>query len=183
MQRPWQPMMATPIAREASSFLQGGVAEPAQHGRAMHSPGDSTVMTAMPMRTWIAALMMAILFALAPAVAQQAPQPQPPATPPATEEAQPPPAASNGAKPTPATEVPPQIAQQIAHFSTSIDAAEKSIERIRDCRPDILVKGGDWPIDRIVGNREVTGWGGRVESIPFIHQKSTTALLEKIRRL
>ncbi len=57
------------------------------------------------------------------------------------------------------------------------------IERIRDCRPDILVKGGDWPIDRIVGNREVTGWGGRVESIPFIHQKSTTALLEKIRRL
>ena len=57
------------------------------------------------------------------------------------------------------------------------------IERIRDCRPDILVKGGDWPIDKIVGNREVTGWGGRVESIPFIHQKSTTALLEKIRRL
>ncbi len=57
------------------------------------------------------------------------------------------------------------------------------IERIRDCHPEILVKGGDWPIDRIVGNREVTGWGGRVESIPFIHQKSTTALLEKIRRL
>ena len=55
--------------------------------------------------------------------------------------------------------------------------------RILECRPDILVKGGDWSIDRIVGGSEVTGWGGSVHSIPFIHQKSTTALLEKIRRL
>lgn len=57
------------------------------------------------------------------------------------------------------------------------------LQRILDCRPDILVKGGDWPVDRIVGNREVGGWGGRVFSLPFIHQTSTTALLEKIRRL
>ena len=57
------------------------------------------------------------------------------------------------------------------------------IARILECRPDVLVKGGDWPVEKIVGNREVTGWGGRVVSIPFIHQKSTTALLEKIRSL
>ena len=57
------------------------------------------------------------------------------------------------------------------------------LERILECRPDILVKGGDWPVDKIVGNSEVTAWGGRVLSIPFIHQKSTTALLDKIRRL
>ena len=57
------------------------------------------------------------------------------------------------------------------------------IERVLDCRPDEHVKGGDWPVEKIVGNREVAGWGGRVVSIPFIHQKSTTALLEKIRRL
>ncbi len=57
------------------------------------------------------------------------------------------------------------------------------IERITDCRPDVLVKGGDWPLERIVGNAEVSGRGGRVVSIPFIHQKSTTALLDKIRRL
>lgn len=57
------------------------------------------------------------------------------------------------------------------------------LARILDCRPDILVKGGDWPVEKIVGNSEVTGWGGRVVSIPFIHEKSTTALLEKIRRL
>jgi len=57
------------------------------------------------------------------------------------------------------------------------------IERILECRPDVLVKGGDWPVERIVGNTEVVGWGGRTVSIPFIHQKSTTALLEKIRTL
>jgi D-glycero-beta-D-manno-heptose 1-phosphate adenylyltransferase len=57
------------------------------------------------------------------------------------------------------------------------------IERILDCRPEVLVKGGDWPVAKIVGNSEVSGWGGRVVSIPFIHQKSTTALLDKIRCL
>ena len=57
------------------------------------------------------------------------------------------------------------------------------LDRILGCHPDVLVKGGDWPVDKIVGNTEVTGWGGRVVSIPFIHQKSTTGLLEKIRRL
>ncbi len=57
------------------------------------------------------------------------------------------------------------------------------LQRILECRPEILVKGGDWPVDRIVGGCEVRDWGGSVHSIPFIHQKSTTALLEKIRRL
>ncbi len=57
------------------------------------------------------------------------------------------------------------------------------LQRILECRPDVLVKGGDWPVDKIVGGSEVSGWGGNVHSIPFIHQKSTTALLEKIRRL
>ncbi len=57
------------------------------------------------------------------------------------------------------------------------------IERIRDARPDVLVKGGDWPVEKIVGYREVVGWGGSVHSIPFLHERSTTALLEKIRRL
>ncbi|MBN8450732.1 MAG: bifunctional heptose 7-phosphate kinase/heptose 1-phosphate adenyltransferase [Candidatus Accumulibacter sp.] len=57
------------------------------------------------------------------------------------------------------------------------------LQRILDCRPDVLVKGGDWPVDQIVGNREVSAWGGRVLSLPFIHQTSTTALLDKIRRL
>ena len=49
------------------------------------------------------------------------------------------------------------------------------------CRPDVLVKGGDWQIAAIVGAAEVQGWGGAVHSIPFEHQRSTTALLNKIR--
>ena len=57
------------------------------------------------------------------------------------------------------------------------------IARILESRPDVLVKGGDWPVKKIVGNSEVTGWGGKTVSIPFIHQKSTTALLDKIRTL
>ena len=57
------------------------------------------------------------------------------------------------------------------------------IERILASRPQILVKGGDWPVDRIVGAPEVRGWGGTVVSIPFIHERSTTSLVEKIRRL
>jgi rfaE bifunctional protein nucleotidyltransferase chain/domain len=49
------------------------------------------------------------------------------------------------------------------------------------CRPDVLVKGGDWPPEKIVGAREVKGWGGAVHSIPFEHERSTSALLAKIR--
>ncbi len=57
------------------------------------------------------------------------------------------------------------------------------LQRIIESRPDVLVKGGDWALDKIVGGTEVHGWGGLVHSIPFIHQKLTTALLDKIRRL
>lgn len=51
------------------------------------------------------------------------------------------------------------------------------------CKPDVLVKGGDWAPENIVGSREVLGWGGTVHSIPFLHERSTTALLKKIRSL
>ena len=50
-------------------------------------------------------------------------------------------------------------------------------------RPDVLAKGGDWKIPNIVGAQEVLGWGGAVHSIPFLHERSTTALLKKIRSL
>jgi rfaE bifunctional protein nucleotidyltransferase chain/domain len=53
---------------------------------------------------------------------------------------------------------------------------------IRVCHPEVLVKGGDWKPEAIVGAAEVRGWGGSVHSIPFRHQLSTTGLLEKIRR-
>ena len=53
---------------------------------------------------------------------------------------------------------------------------------IRLLRPDVLVKGGDWSADAIVGADDVRGGGGTVLSIPFLHQTSTTALLAAIRR-
>jgi rfaE bifunctional protein nucleotidyltransferase chain/domain len=49
------------------------------------------------------------------------------------------------------------------------------------CRPEVLVKGGDWPVERIVGAPEVMAWGGSVHSIPFVHERSTTSLLSRIR--
>jgi D-glycero-beta-D-manno-heptose 1-phosphate adenylyltransferase len=49
------------------------------------------------------------------------------------------------------------------------------------CRPDVLVKGGDWKPEAIVGAREVLGWGGAVHSIPFEFERSTTATLKRIR--
>lgn len=51
------------------------------------------------------------------------------------------------------------------------------------CHPDKLVKGGDWQPEKIVGASEVLNWGGSVHSIPFLHERSTTALLKKIRSL
>jgi len=53
---------------------------------------------------------------------------------------------------------------------------------IRTARPDTLVKGGDWTPETIVGAPEVRGWGGSVQVIPFEHELSTTALLERILR-
>jgi D-glycero-beta-D-manno-heptose 1-phosphate adenylyltransferase len=52
---------------------------------------------------------------------------------------------------------------------------------IAACRPDVLAKGGDWPAERIVGAKDVLARGGRVVSIPFEHERSTTALLQRIR--
>jgi rfaE bifunctional protein nucleotidyltransferase chain/domain len=51
------------------------------------------------------------------------------------------------------------------------------------CRPEVLVKGGDWKPEAIVGAREVQSWGGTTRSIPFRHERSTTAVLARIRSL
>jgi rfaE bifunctional protein nucleotidyltransferase chain/domain len=50
-------------------------------------------------------------------------------------------------------------------------------------KPDILVKGGDWSIDKIVGSSEVVAYGGHVHSIPFLFDTSTTKLINKIRHV
>ena len=59
-----------------------------------------------------------------------------------------------------------------------VDTPEELIAR---CKPDVLVKGGDWPVERIVGAQAVLARGGRVLSIPFEHERSTSALVQRIR--
>lgn len=53
---------------------------------------------------------------------------------------------------------------------------------IEHIRPDVLVKGGDWTPDRIIGAAETLARGGSVHSIPFLHATSTTQTLARIRR-
>ena len=48
-------------------------------------------------------------------------------------------------------------------------------------QPEVLVKGGDWAVDNIVGSRETLARGGEVHSIPFLFDTSTTATIRKIR--
>jgi rfaE bifunctional protein nucleotidyltransferase chain/domain len=54
---------------------------------------------------------------------------------------------------------------------------------IATCRPQVLVKGGDWPVERIVGAGGVLARGGQVVSIPFEHERSTSELVERIRKV
>lgn len=56
------------------------------------------------------------------------------------------------------------------------DTPQNLIEQIK---PDILVKGGDWSVDQIVGGRFVQSYGGQVCSLTFIDGKSTTKIIEK----
>lgn len=57
------------------------------------------------------------------------------------------------------------------------------LKLIRAVQPDVLVKGGDWAPQNIVGADLVLARGGQVHSIPFRHQRSTSATLAKIRSL
>ena len=52
---------------------------------------------------------------------------------------------------------------------------------IRQVMPDVLVKGGDYIPEKIVGYEEVTTNGGRVEVIPLLEGYSTTGLIQKIK--
>ncbi len=58
------------------------------------------------------------------------------------------------------------------------DTPENLIQAIK---PDVLVKGGDWTIDKIVGAAFVQTYGGRVRTIPYLEGNSTTAIIEKLK--
>jgi rfaE bifunctional protein nucleotidyltransferase chain/domain len=60
-------------------------------------------------------------------------------------------------------------------------AEDTPLELIRALAPDVLVKGGDWRPERIVGADDVRAGGGAVHSLPFAEGYSTTDLVKRIR--
>jgi len=67
-------------------------------------------------------------------------------------------------------------------FVTIFDESDP-LQLIMAMQPDVLVKGGDWAIDRIVGREIVEARGGRVQTIPLVPGMSTTGLLQRIRSI
>ncbi len=72
-------------------------------------------------------------------------------------------------------------ALQAVDYVTVFDE-ETPRELIAALIPDVLVKGGDWPIERIVGREGVESAGGRVLSLPYIDGSSTSDIIERIRK-
>lgn len=62
---------------------------------------------------------------------------------------------------------------------TILFSEETPLNLIKKIRPDVLVKGGDWKIDQIVGSDLVMSYGGKVQSLNFVNGKSTTSIIEK----
>ncbi len=58
---------------------------------------------------------------------------------------------------------------------------ETPLDLIKAVMPDVLVKGADWPVEKIVGAAEVMASGGRVANVPLVEDFSTTAVIDKIR--
>lgn len=56
-------------------------------------------------------------------------------------------------------------------------------ELLEEVRPDILVKGGDYREDQVVGRRMIADWGGSVVLIPLVPDRSTSGLVERIRSM
>jgi rfaE bifunctional protein nucleotidyltransferase chain/domain len=55
------------------------------------------------------------------------------------------------------------------------------LELIRELRPEVLVKGGDYDMATLPETAVVQSWGGRAQALPFVDGYSTTALVRKIR--
>lgn len=69
---------------------------------------------------------------------------------------------------------------------TMVDAVvpfeqDTPLELILRLHPDVLVKGGDYSIETIVGAAEVQRWGGRVTVVPLTAGQSTTSIIEQLR--
>jgi len=71
---------------------------------------------------------------------------------------------------------------------SSVDAVvifseDTPLNLIQQLRPGVLVKGGDWSVDEIVGGPDVLSWGGEVRSLSFKEGSSTTSIVHRILAL
>ena len=57
---------------------------------------------------------------------------------------------------------------------------ETPLELVKSLRPDVIVKGGDYTLDSIVGAREVQSWGGEAIVVPLTPGQSTSSIIEKL---
>jgi rfaE bifunctional protein nucleotidyltransferase chain/domain len=71
------------------------------------------------------------------------------------------------------------VALECVSYVTIFDG-DTPYELIKMLEPDVLVKGGDWPVDEIVGADVVKASGGEVYSLPYAEGYSTSRLIEKI---
>lgn len=70
-------------------------------------------------------------------------------------------------------------ALEVVDFVTIFDEPDP-YRVIRELQPDVLVKGGDWPIEKIIGRDVVEARGGKVVNVPFVEGQSTTGIIDKI---
>ena len=70
-------------------------------------------------------------------------------------------------------------ALQSVDFVTLFDERDPYLI-ISELQPDVLVKGGDWPVDKIIGRDIVEARGGKVVSVGYIEGVSTSGIIEKI---
>ena len=96
--------------------------------------------------------------------------------------------ASVGAIKGPSRPVTPELER--AELLLALDAVDRvvvydeatPIGVIRALRPEVLVKGADWPLDQIVGREEVEAAGGRVVRVEILPGRSTSGIVERIRK-
>ena len=72
-------------------------------------------------------------------------------------------------------------ALEMVDYVTLFDEPDP-IPLLREIKPDVLVKGGDWGESGVVGRELVEGWGGKVVVVPFLEGHSTTNIIEQIER-
>lgn len=82
---------------------------------------------------------------------------------------------------------PLSVRAYVAAHLASVDVVtwfdeDTPLELIRLIRPQVLVKGGDWPVEQIVGRDSVEAQGGLVVSLPLLEGFSTTDMIRRIRR-